>query len=261
MFVDIGANLTHDDFERDFDLVLDRASTAGVDKMMVTGSSLESSQHALKLAQTHPGRLFSTAGIHPHHAEETTLAVLESLGLLLKNDEVKAVGETGLDFFRDLSPRDSQVASFEAHIALAIEHELPMFLHERDAYPVFADILSAYRDDLTEVVVHCFTGAKTALHHYLDLDCHIGITGWICDERRGEHLLGLVGDIPANRLMIETDSPYLLPRTIRPRPKSRRNEPAFLSYVCETVAKATQQSAAEVASQTTKNAEAFFRLC
>lgn len=261
MFVDIGANLAHDDFERDLDLVLDRASTAGVNKMMVTGSSMESSLQALKLAQLHPGQLFATAGIHPHHAEETTETVLENLRLLLKHDEVKAVGETGLDFFRDLSPRDSQAASFESHIALAIEHQLPMFLHERDAYPVFAEILSAYRDELTEVVVHCFTGSKTALHHYLDLDCHIGITGWICDERRGEHLLDLITDIPANRLMIETDSPYLLPRTIRPRPKSRRNEPAFLSYVCETVAKATQKSMAEISAETTNNAEAFFRLC
>ena len=136
-----------------------------------------------------------------------------------------------------------------------------MFLHERDAYPCFAEILSTYRDDLSEVVVHCFTGEKEALHHYIDLDCHIGITGWICDERRGEHLLELVGDIPADRLMIETDSPYLLPRTIRPRPKSRRNEPSFLGYVCDTIARVTEKSPLEVAAQTSKNAESFFRLC
>ncbi len=261
MFVDIGANLTHGDFHQDFDLVLDRAVHAGVSKIMITGSSQESSEAALSLAQRYPGQLFATAGIHPHHAEETTPAVIDALAKMLAQDEVKSVGETGLDFFRDLSPRETQVASFESHIELAVEHNLPMFLHERDAYPMFAEILRAHRSRLGKVVVHCFTGEKDALHAYLDLDCHIGITGWICDERRGKHLLDIVGDIPSDRLMIETDAPYLLPRTIRPRPKSRRNEPSFLSYVCNTIAQVTGKSPEEIAASTKHNAEEFFDLC
>ena len=261
MLVDIGANLANDDFNQDLDLVLDRAMGAGVNNIVVTGSSLESSRRALELARQYPKRLYATAGIHPHHAEETNNSVIAALRQLLDCDEVKAVGETGLDFFRDLSPRDVQASSFEAHIEMAIDHDLPMFLHERDAYHRFAEILKAHRDDLSGVVVHCFTGEREALHTYLDLNCHIGITGWICDERRGKHLLELVGDIPADRLMIETDAPYLLPRTIRPRPKSRRNEPAFLSYVCDTVAAVTGKSTAEIAAQTKQNAKVFFNLC
>ena len=109
-------------------------------------------------------------------------------------------------------------------------------------------------------MVHCFTGEKDALHAYLDLDCYIGITGWICDERRGQHLLELIRDIPANRLMIETDAPYLMPRTIRPKPKTRRNEPCYLTAVCETVAANLGHSYDEVASMTSENARAFFDL-
>ncbi len=259
MLIDIGANLTHDSFAHDFDDVLQRAHDASVTQMIVTGASMQGSEQACELANRHE-QLFATAGIHPHHAEETSREALATLKGLLENDRVKAVGETGLDFFRDFSPRPSQIKSFEQHIELAIETELPMFLHERDAHPVFAQVLSQYRDDLTDLVVHCFTGEKEALYTYLDLDCHIGITGWICDERRGQHLLSLVKDIPGERLMIETDAPYLMPRNIKPKPKTRRNEPRYLRVVCETVAECRDATINEVANQTTTNARRFFDL-
>jgi len=259
MLIDIGANLTHDSFDHDFDDVLRRAHDASVNQMVVTGASIESSELAAELANRYE-QLFATAGIHPHHAEETSHDSIATLGGLLENDMVKAVGETGLDFFRDFSPRPAQIKSFEQHIELAIETGLPMFLHERDAHPTFVEVLSGYRDDLSDLVVHCFTGGKKALHAYLDLDCHIGITGWICDERRGQHLLTLVKDIPGERLMIETDAPYLMPRNIKPKPKTRRNEPRYLSAVCETVAKCRDATIDEVASQTTDNARRFFNL-
>ncbi|MDA0979171.1 MAG: TatD family hydrolase [Proteobacteria bacterium] len=259
MLIDIGANLTHESFEPDFDEVLARAHQAGVAQLVVTGASAEGSVEAAKLAERHE-TLYATAGIHPHHAAETTASVLSQLRDLLTLERVKAVGETGLDFFRDISPRPIQEKSFEQHIELAIETGLPMFLHERDAYPRFAEILHAYRDDLGPVVVHCFTGEKPALYAYLDLDCHIGITGWICDERRGTHLLELVPAIPANRLMIETDSPYLMPRNMQPKPKTRRNEPANLTWVCETVARCRQESDEQLAAATTATARAFFGL-
>ena len=259
MLIDIGANLTHDSFEHDFDDVLERAFDAGVTQLVVTGASMEGSEQAAELANRYEA-LFATAGVHPHHAEETTREAIATLRGFLENDRVKAVGETGLDFFRDFSPRPAQIKSFEQHIELAIETGLPMFLHERDAHPTFAEVLSAYRDELNDLVVHCFTGEKEALYAYLDLDCHIGITGWICDERRGKHLLTLVKDIPAERLMIETDAPYLMPRNIKPKPKTRRNEPHYLTVVCETVAECREATIEAVASQTSAKATRFFNL-
>ncbi len=143
----------------------------------------------------------------------------------------------GLDFNRDFSPRPDQERAFEAQLALAVEYQLPVFLHERDAHERFAPILKAYRDHLVGAVVHCFTGSRQALFDYLDLDCHIGITGWVCDERRGKPLAELVHNIPDNRLLLETDAPYLLPRDLpEAPPKKRRNEPSLLPWIGKRVA-------------------------
>jgi TatD DNase family protein len=173
---------------------------------------------------------------------------------------VVAVGETGLDFFRDFSPRDVQEQSFVEHIELAVELQMPMFLHMREAHDHFFAILREYRDKLPDVVVHCFTGEENELRDYLDLDCHIGITGWICDERRGHHLRDFVGLIPAGRLMIETDAPYLLPRDIRPKPKTRRNEPLHLPHILRVIAAARGEAPEATAEHTTRAARAFFSL-
>ena len=148
----------------------------------------------------------------------------------------------------------------EEHLQLAVETGLPVFLHERDADQRLVQILRPFRDQLSAAVVHCFTGEKRALYAYLDLDLHIGITGWICDERRGFHLHSLVSEIPSSRLMVETDAPYLLPRTIRPRPRSRRNEPCHLPHVVTMVAQCLGRPAEEVARTTTQTARAFFDL-
>ena len=258
--VDIGANLTHESFSVDFADVLNRARQVGVSQIIVTGASLQGSIDALQLAQQHSGSLWATAGIHPHHANETDATTLAQLRDLAAQPQIKAIGETGLDFFRDLCPRDQQIQAFEAHIELAIDTGLPMFLHERDASRAFIEVLKPYRDQLSQVVVHCFTGEATALYSYLDLDCYIGITGWLCDERRGSHLIPLVREIPATRLLIETDAPYLMPRNITPKPKSRRNEPVHLPHVCQAVANATGRDYGDIARTTTANARAFFRL-
>jgi len=256
--VDIGANLSHESFSEDLDQVLSDAKTSQITKLIVTGASVEGSREALNLARSHPDLLLATAGIHPHHAEQTDDAAMAVLSELMKAPEVRAVGETGLDFFRVFCPRQIQIASFEAHIQLAIDTGLPLFLHERDAYPAFRDILAPHRDQLTNVVVHCFTGEAQALHAYLELDCYIGLTGWVCDERRGTHLLPLIKDIPQDRLMIETDAPYLMPRNIRPKPKSRRNEPKYLTWVCQFLADQLNTTYDELAARTTRNAETFF---
>ena len=228
--------------------------------MIVTGSSLESCHKAQRMTEDHPGVLFSTAGVHPHHASEFTRNTLESIRDLAGLEEVRAIGETGLDFFRDFSPRPAQEKAFEQHMELAADLTMPLFLHERDSYPRFFEMLKSHRSHLNQVVVHCFTGDRAALFAYLDLDCHIGITGWICDERRGAHLIPLVSNIPTNRLMIETDAPYLLPRNIEDKPRNRRNEPCYLPYVCRAVARATNRTESEVAQQTTETSRTFFDL-
>lgn len=257
--VDIGANLTHDSFDEDRNEVMNRAQENGVLQMVVTGASIQGSEDSVALADTNDS-LFATVGIHPHHANETNDNALARFAELSTNANVKAIGETGLDFFRDFSPRKTQIHSFEKHIELASSLGLPMFLHERDAYPTFAEVLEPVRDQLKNVVVHCFTGSKKALYAYLDLDCHIGITGWICDERRGAHLVDLVKEIPLDRLMIETDAPYLLPRNIKPKPKTRRNEPHYLTVICQFIADTLDHSYADLARQTTLNSQTFFDL-
>ncbi|MGH8361120.1 MAG: TatD family hydrolase, partial [Pseudomonas sp.] len=148
----------------------------------------------------------------------------------------------------------------EEHLALAVELKLPVFLHERDANQRLLEILRDYRDHLSAAVVHCFTGEQRALFSYLDLDLHIGITGWICDERRGTHLHPLVREIPRGRLMLESDAPYLLPRTLRPKPKNGRNEPAYLPEVLREVALHREETAEDLAQHSTACARAFFGL-
>lgn len=259
MLFDIGANLTQEGFRHDLDQVLADASAAGVVNLVVTGASMTGSAEAIDIAEPRD-QLFATAGIHPHHAEQATGANMSKLAELTQHPKVKAVGETGLDYFRNFTPKDQQIASFEQHIQLAIDTGLPMFLHERDAYPDFADMIREHRSNLSELVVHCFTGEEEALDAYLDLDCYIGITGWICDERRGQHLLPLVKKIPSDRLLIETDAPYLLPRTLRPKPKSRRNEPKYLAHICEFIADVLEVDPQHLAEQTWANAARFFRI-
>lgn len=258
--IDIGANLADKSFASDRELVIERAIAAGVGRMIVTGPTVEESIAALEIARAHPGVLHSTAGVHPHYAARCDENTIPTLRELATQPEVVAVGECGLDFFRDLSPREVQISWLEAQLGLAAELGKPVFLHEREAHESMAEVLRRTRDSFPRGVVHCFTGDEVALRTYLDLDLHIGITGWICDERRGHHLRDLVGLIPPDRLMIETDAPYLLPRTIRPRPKSRRNEPANLLYVVTAVAEALGRPSEEVAASTARAAESFFEL-
>ncbi len=258
--VDIGANLTHNNFDNDRDQVIERAEKAGVTRIIVTGSDGESSQDALALARTRPGKLYATAGVHPHHASEYSPAVRETLADLTREDAVVAVGECGLDYFRNFSSPEEQRSAFESQLELAVESGLPVFLHQRDAHEDFIDILKPLIGEISAGVAHCFTGERAALQECLSMGLYIGVTGWICDERRGKTLKEIVADIPLDRLMIETDAPYLLPRTLLPKPKTRRNEPGYLTEVLRVVAQAMQESETSVAQATTANAERFFGL-
>ncbi|WP_028694409.1 TatD family hydrolase [Pseudomonas cremoricolorata] len=261
--IDIGVNLTNSSFHDRQSEVIERAREAGVVQMLLTGTSLEVSEQALELCHSldDSGQaLFATAGVHPHEASSWNADSERQLRQLLAQPRVRAVGECGLDFNRDFSPRPLQEKAFEAQLALAAALQLPVFVHERDASERLLAVLKDFRDQLPGVVVHCFTGEREALFAYLDLDLHIGITGWICDERRGTHLHGLVGNIPEGRLMLESDAPYLLPRTLRPKPKSGRNEPAFLPAVLQEVARHRGESVQHTAAHTSACARAFFAL-
>ena len=259
LLVDIGANLTHDSFDADRAEVIARAHAAGVGRFVVTGSDAAHSRKALELCQQYPG-LHATAGVHPHHAKDATAGTPSELRGLLGNSQVVAVGECGLDYFRNFSPPEIQREIFGMQLQLAKECGKPVFLHQRDAHADFMRILADHRPRITKAVVHCFTGDATELADYLSLDCHIGITGWICDERRGRHLRDCVGLIPPDKLMLETDAPYLIPRDLKPRPASNRNEPMHLRHIAEVVAECLGKSLDQLIRETTRNAEAFFAL-
>jgi TatD DNase family protein len=258
--VDIGANLTHESFRPDFDAVLERARAHGLSRIIVTGASDGGSRAALELARAHPGFLHATAGVHPHHAHEYDGDTDALLRRLVAEPGVVAVGETGLDYYRSYSPHAAQVDAFERQLAIAVDCGKPLFLHQRDAHADFIACLDRVRGRIGAAVVHCFTGERAELLAYLDRGFYIGITGWICDERRGAHLRELVRLIPPDRLLIETDAPYLLPRDLRPKPSHRRNEPMYLAHVCAAVAAARGEAVEETAAITSANARRFFNL-
>ena len=258
--VDIGVNLTNKSLRRDLDAVLNRARQAGVTRMVVTGTSIEESRQAIDLCNRYPDRLVSTCGVHPHHAsdwEENSFDLLKSMA---QQDCVRAIGETGLDFNRNYSPHLAQETAFQCQMELAVNLQMPLFCHQRDAHQRFVEMLREFRDDLGRIVVHCFTDTREALVDYLDLDCYIGITGWICDERRGLELQKLARMIPDERLLLETDAPYLLPRNLDPKPSSRTNEPAYLPHILRDVALHQGKSPEQLARQTLHNSQVFFGL-
>ena len=269
--IDIGANLTKPIFHKDHEAVLARAAGAGVIAIVITGTTLATSLQACHIATAQPRgpqdlsvrpRLFATAGVHPHHATTLTAHDLSELEHVVRRPEAVAVGECGLDYNRNYSPQDVQRRAFEQQLELAAEVRKPVFLHDRDAVADFTAILERWRPRLIGGVVHCFTGNRAAMERYLALDMHIGITGWICDERRGAHLRELVKLVPRGRLLVETDAPFLLPRDL---PKGEghpqydgRNEPALVAHVARTVAHHRGETFEDLANHTTQAARALF---
>jgi len=243
--IDIGVNLTNKSLLRDLDGVMQRAADAGIGCMAVTGTSIEASQDAIDLCRRFPENLVSTCGIHPHHASEWDNDSLELLEQLARQECVRAIGEAGLDFNRNYSPPAAQEHAFDKQLELAASLQMPLFCHQRDAHGRFVEMLRQYRDSIPRVVVHCFTDSREALMDYLALDCHIGITGWICDERRGLELQQLVSLIPAERLLLETDAPYLLPRDLEPKPSSRVAPASW----CETAPTSSRVSSCSSATR------------
>jgi TatD DNase family protein len=258
--IDIGANLTHDSFDRDREAVITRAADVGVGRMIVTGASHEGSQQASSLALSKPGVLYATAGVHPHYAADYTDATDALLRELVRLDHVVAVGECGLDYFRNFSPVEAQQAVFADQLAIAAESGKPVFLHQRDAHDDFIAILREYWPDIGGGVAHCFTAGPEEMHEYLDMGLYIGITGWICDERRGQSLREAVRELRLDRVLLETDAPYLVPRDLPEKMSARRNEPRVLPHVLQTLARYMECDAAELAAAATSNTERLFGL-
>jgi len=260
--IDIGINLMNAAYDRDRDEIVKAAAAAGVSPLVITGSGERSSFDAALYASAYnsrkAGALYTTAGVHPHEAKNCGSGTIEFLKELVLEKGALAIGECGLDYNRDFSPRDVQRKWFIKQAELASELSLPLFLHERDAFTDFSSILGGYIKAVPAAVVHCFTGTGEELEYYLSLGCYIGVTGWICDERRGKQLRELVKLIPKDRLMLETDGPYLLPRDLPVKVRNRRNEPRFLPHIAETVARHLGKDPAKLAGETLSNTKRFF---
>lgn len=260
--IDIGINLTNKQFNDDIDPIIKNALAAGVSTMLLTGTSIRNSEQSSKIAQQYPGILYSTAGIHPHDAKSFDNQTIPKLKTLLKKSHVISVGECGLDFDRDFSPRPMQEECYKAHLELAIEIQKPLFLHERAAFERFIAITNDYLPKLPKAVVHCFTGNMSEAKTYLDKGFYLGFTGAISDTKRFAQLKDVIKFTPLDRMMIETDAPFMLPKNV---PKDeltkyneRRNEPAFLPYIAKTIAEFKGISVDSVAEASTKTAKIFF---
>ncbi|WP_440903496.1 TatD family hydrolase [Catenovulum sp. SX2] len=257
---DIGVNLTNSQFDKDRADVVENATLAGVENFVITSTNIKETQKAIELLVDFPN-LYTTAGCHPHDAKDFLPEDIDFLQQAYQqNSRVVAIGECGLDYNRDFSPRDIQRQVFAAQLQLAEQLAAPLFLHQRDAHADFVQLLQQNVSDFSKTVVHCFTGEADELAAYIEMGCYIGITGWVCDERRGQHLLPLLDKIPADRLLIETDAPYLIPRHIQKKTKSRRNQPVYLVEICEFIAQQLGISFAQLASQTRENSLRFFQI-
>ena len=250
---DIGANLTSSHFSKDLDVVLNDSLTAGVKKICVTSSNLDDVKKAQKITEKYEN-LFYSVGFHPHNAKDFKAEFLKDMSIYLDNPKAICLGEMGLDFNRNFSSKEEQILCFESQLSLANSISKPLFLHQRDAHEEFLSVLDNHKFN-QKLIVHCFTGNLSELEDYLKRDFYIGITGWVCDLKRGNELRECIKHIPEDKLLIETDSPYLSPRK-----KIRRNEPKFLIDVAEEVAKLRNETKESIINSSYKNSLDFFNL-
>lgn len=259
-WVDIGVNLPNSRLK--LEPMLARAATADVNKIILTGTDLTQSRQAADLAGDYPGRLFSTAGVHPHSAKDVTDDYLDTIRQLATCPQVVAIGECGLDFNRNFSPPEQQIKVFQQQLELASELALPVFLHERDAFAEQYALLKKYRSQLTGGVVHCFTGDVAQMQAYLELDLYIGITGWVCDQQRGHALREAVTSLPLERLLLETDAPYLRPKTLGEHKIKgvSQNEPCYLPHIAHQLSELMQIELSEIQRHSAYNSHQLFPL-
>ena len=257
-FIDIACNFTHDSFKDNLDEVLNNAEQAGVDKFVLLCASLDDIDPIKVIQNNTPEKFFISAGIHPHHATEILEINYDALFNKLKSINPNAIGETGLDYFRNISPPDIQKKSFGMHIEIAKELNLPLYLHQRDAHSDFIRIIKENISNFPKFVVHCFTGTQAELDEYLELGAYIGLTGWICDAKRNIDLRKSIKNIPIEKMMIETDSPYLIPKNLMVKPKKNINEPKYLPHIANEICELTGYELEELKLATSNNAIKFF---
>jgi TatD DNase family protein len=260
-YIDIGVNLTGSSFKKDLSQVIERAQQAGVAQMIVTGTDVSHSEQAILLTEKYTSICYATVGLHPHHASDYSNDLGSELRDMAGHKNVVAVGECGLDFNRNFSSRKEQIRAFEAQLGMAIELQKPVFLHQRDAHQDFVSIIKSCRKELKQLVAHCFTGTIEEVNDFILLDMHIGVTGWICDERRGLSLQQAVKHVPLDRIMLETDAPYLLPRDMQVKPVDKnRNEPCYLPHIAKSVAKYMAIDETKLIAAAYDNTVEFFNL-
>ena len=256
---DIACNFTSDRFDNDLDEVINQAIVNNITKFGLICSRLSDIEKLLEIYNRYSKDMFLTIGVHPHHANEINEEYLKKLKEVINNNNPHAIGETGLDFFRNLSTYEEQIFAFEEQIKIAIDTNKPLFLHQRDSHDDFIKILRKYSSDINKSVVHCFTGTKEQLNDYLELDCYIGVTGWICDAKRNVELRKTIKNIPLERLMIETDCPYLIPKNLEEKPKNNRNEPTYLNHIANEVATLMKKDINDIREKTYKTSLSFFQ--
>ncbi|EDO40667.1 predicted protein [Nematostella vectensis] len=268
--VDIAVNLSNRIFSLDLDFVVDRATNAGIKKMILTGNTIRMCHNAVTLARDHPGVIFGGVGIHPHFVEkEWNDDTYEVMRGMISLPEVIAVGEVGLDFYRNYSKKEVQIEAFEKQVELACEFQKPLLAHERSSHIKFVEVLSNFSGRLPPIVIHCFTGTKAEMIAYIAMGFYIGITGYICKDTAGKNLREAIIDCPLDRILLESDAPYMIPNASGLEPfhkslvqkcKTGRNEPCTLPVVASTVAKCLGVEVEEVAKATTENAHRVFNL-
>ena len=244
-------------FEADRKGVFERMRAAGVRRMMTVGTTLDTSLRALTLARQEEGAVASV-GVHPHDVHTCTDEILDQLMTLARDPIVRAWGETGLDFNRMYSPRDEQERWFVRQLEAAAESGLPMIFHERDSGGRFLELLATCPPPPGAAVVHCFSGSRAELKRYLDLGYYIGITGIVTLKERGEPLRRLLPEIPRDRIVVETDAPYLTPEPHRRR--HRRNEPGFVPAVLQRVAQVRGEDPEDLARVVFANTCGLYRI-
>ena len=257
-FIDIACNFTHESFKDNLNEVITNAEHEGVEKFVLLSASLADLELIKEIQIYAPEKFFITAGIHPHHATEILDSNYDDLLDRLESINPNAIGETGLDYFRNISPPDVQKKSFSMHIEIAKELSLPLYLHQRNAHDDFIRAIKENRNNFPKFIVHCFTGTQKELDEYLELGAYIGLTGWICDANRNIDLRQSIKNIPIDRMMIETDCPYLIPRNLPNKPKKNINEPKYLPHIANEIANLIGVEIDELKLATRNNAINFF---
>jgi len=273
--VDCGVNLTNPKFHQNTDYVIARALSSGVQKMVVTGLKLVGSKSAVIMTKTRPNVLYAAVGVHPHFVkddwEEKNNKTLDVLEELVKQPECVAVGECGLDFNRNYSPAELQTSTFKQQVQLAVRYQKALLIHERDSHDAILEVLKGFESTLPPVVMHCFTGSAEQIKTYVAKGFYIGVTGYVCKEKHGEHLRAAIkdGTLPLKNIVVESNAPYMTPNTpddqIDPVSKTllehcfADNEPCTLSIIVRCIAKCLSKEPRTIADQLTENAMNVFR--